>query len=161
MASNNLSGLAGLDATAPRLSSKDKYRDYVTHALAGFQLLEEGLKAYIDTYYKAVRKLVGGRLTFDYHRADIDKAALGKLVSIFSKTSSNMDLVRRIRKLTDHRDTAAHRAFAHLYGSSTSDAEFDRMSNEYVEIAGEVGTLLTELEAEHMKLVPLFEKRPA
>jgi hypothetical protein len=44
---------------------KDLYREGVSHALGGFQLLEEGLKTYLDVYYGTLRNLIGGKLHFD------------------------------------------------------------------------------------------------
>jgi hypothetical protein len=96
-------------------------------------------------------------LPFEYHRSDIDEAPLGKLTNIFSKLTSDQEFVRRIRKLTKHRDTAAHRAFAHLYGRSTSESDFDRMSTEYLEISTEVSELLVELGNQQTKLMDLLE----
>jgi hypothetical protein len=149
-------GLAGLAALIKGKSAKDGYRDIVTHTLAGFQLLEEGLKKYIDSHYGAIRILVKGRVHFAFDRKDIDQAPLGKLCNIFAKVCANQDLVKRLRALIKHRDEIAHRALTHLYGSNTSDAELQAMWDEYVEVSNQVSDALTDVHAELLNLGPIF-----
>ena len=98
------------------MSTAQYYRESASHALAGFQLLEEGLKSYVGTYHDTVRKFLPDKLVYRYSRQDIQDAALGKLVGVFSKISANDKLISELRTLTKTRDDLAHKAFVHLYG---------------------------------------------
>jgi hypothetical protein len=109
------------------MTLQEHYRDSVTNALGGFQLLEESLKNYLDLYYRSVRYLLGGRLHFDFHRADINDAPLGRLVGSFSKSCANASLVAQLRSLIKYRDAAAHRALICLYGQATTDEQYHEM----------------------------------
>ena len=139
----------------------EHYRTSVTNALAGFQLIEEGLKDYLDLYYQSVRHLLSNRLHFDYHRSDINKAALGRLVSIFAKTSTNASLTTRLRSLVDQRDSAAHTALVCLYDSSTTDAEYHIMIKANHALSDELREVLVALlsEVSSMRAVT-FGARP-
>ena len=44
---------------------EQQYREAASHALAGFQLVEQQLKEYIGYYYDAVRFLLNGKLSFN------------------------------------------------------------------------------------------------
>jgi hypothetical protein len=130
------------------MNSRDRYKEASTHALAGFQIIEESLKDYIGHYYDAVRKVLDAKLHFQYSRSDIDQAALGKLLSIFCKINKNEDLVKDLRKLIKHRDDLAHKALVHLYGEPKSDAEFDAMTDSAIEIAEKLGSLMATVRQE-------------
>ena len=140
------------------MNSRDHYKEASTHALAGFQLIEEGLKDYIGHYYDAVRKRLNGKLHFEYRRTDIDQAALGKLLSIFCKINGNEDLVKQLRKLLKHRDDLAHKALVHLYGTPKSDSEYAAMSDSAIETASKLGELMSVLHQEINRVVVIAKE---
>ncbi len=56
-----------------------RYQDAASHALAGFQLIEGGLKDYIGIYHKIVRRLLPDRPAYKHTRKDVEEVALGRL----------------------------------------------------------------------------------
>ncbi len=144
---------------SPLPPPKEFYGTSVGHALGGFQLLEEGLKSYIGLHYTTVRALVAGRVHFDFQRADIQEAALGRLLTIFAKLCSNRPFVEEIRRLVKHRDHAAHQAFARLYGINTSDSEFVKMAEENLKLATQLATIQGQLHAEMKSLLAVLEQQ--
>jgi hypothetical protein len=154
------SPLGTLAMLAKGRAKRDDYQESAAHALAGCQLLEGGLKFYIDVYYTTVRRLLNGRLHFDYGRKDIEHAPLGKLVNIFSRINSNAELVERLRRVINQRDEIAHRAFAHLYGSQLTDDDFTTRAGEYINFATDITKLLSALQEEHLKVHAELEKAP-
>src|SRR5688572_10988832 len=101
-------------------SAKENYRESVTHALGGFQLVEEGLKTYIDLYYETARQLLVGKLHFGFDKAEVQEAPLGRLLQIFSRINPNKELIAELKALVKDRNQAAHQAFVCLYGPATS-----------------------------------------
>jgi hypothetical protein len=130
------------------MSSEQLYRDGVVLALAGFQLLEDQLKNYLDVYYSAVRFLLAGRLSFEFARADINEAPLERLLTNVDKCCANKDLIKRVRSLVKKRNDLAHKAFLVLYGPRLSDSEMAVAVNDFHSVASELhqimGMLLDE-----------------
>lgn len=134
---------------------EQQYREAASHALAGFQLVEQQLKEYIGYYYDAVRFLLNGKLSFNYTREEMDEAALERLTNIFSKINSNEELIKRIRALIKHRNNVAHRALVHLYGKGRTDEELKANIDEFIEIAEKLGLILRDLLKETSNVVKI------
>ena len=130
------------------MTLQEHYRVSVTNALAGFQLVEESLKGYLGLYYQSIRHLLSGRLHFDFHRADINEAPLGRLVGSFSKSCANALLVARLRSLIKHRDTTAHKALVCLYESATTDEQYHDMIKANHRMSDETREVLIALSEE-------------
>ena len=128
------------------------------NALAGYQLIESVLKFYADTYYKAVRGFLDGKLHFDYHGKDVESAPLGRLISGFSKTCGNKQLVADLRKLLSHRDQIAHQGLLCLYDQDTSEETFHKMIKENHACTDELTRLLKEVLAEVDRVGLLWKK---
>ena len=143
------------------MENKEYYKEAAIHALAGFQLIEEGLKRYIVHYYDTVRYLLGDKLHFDYNESDVSEAALQRLLSIFSKINSNKELIEQLRKLVKQRDEIAHKAFVELYGPTKSEAEFEKMYQKYVEVGKQLSRLLTAVNDENFKLFSIYKSHAA
>jgi hypothetical protein len=135
------------------MNSRDRYKDASTHALAGFQLVEEGLKNYIGHYYDAVRKTLDGRLHFQHCRSDVEKAALDKLLNIFIQVNANDDLVKALKQMLKYRNDLAHKALTHLYGEPKSDEEFDAMTDSAIEAAKKLGELMSAIHEETLRVL--------
>ncbi len=100
-----------------------------------------------------MRYLLEGKLHFDYTESDISEAALQKLLSIFSKTNSNKELISKLRSLIKQRDEIAHKAFVVLYGSTNKvNAELEKLSEEYIQIAVQLGEILGDINDASLKL---------
>lgn len=137
------------------MASEQFYRESAVHALAGFQLIEEALKSYIGFYHETVRQCLPEKLTYRYSRQDVQEAALGKLVSVFGKVSSNDKLISELRTLVKTRDELAHKAFVNLYGPQPSQEEFANRGSALLKVAERLGLILGELNTDSMALVAL------
>jgi len=126
-------------------SLKDLYREGVTHALGGFQLLEEGLKTHSDLYYGTVTELLEGRLHFGYARSDIQDAAPGRLLAVFAKVCANQELLAEMRGLVKDRDQAAHQAFICLYGPGPNDQTLIEVTDANAKLGTQLSELLPRL----------------
>jgi hypothetical protein len=141
------------------MNAEQDYRRAATHALAGFQLIEEGLKTYVGQFHETVRKLLPAEIAYLHSQTDIQDAALGKLVNVFSKINSNKQLVAQLRALVKTRDELAHKAFLHLYGTRPAAEELASKTSTFIEVAALVGELLRSLNAESLKVVGVRPKR--
>jgi hypothetical protein len=135
------------------VAGEQYFRESATHALAGFQLVEEALKSYIGQYRDAVRRFLPEKLTYRYARQDVQEAALGKLVNVFAKVTPNDKLVAELRGLVKARDDLAHKAFVNLYGPKPSEEEFRKRGDAFIQVARRLGNILGELHEESVRLV--------
>jgi hypothetical protein len=131
---------------------KDLYRTGVTQALAGFQLIEEGLKTYLGIYFDSIRLLIGDRLHFGFAKEDYQDAALGRLITIFAKTSSNAELLSQLRSVTRQRDHIAHQALLKLYPEKPISVD------EYKGMLEEIDQMITKSEALHAAISSEMQK---
>src|ERR1700743_3716543 len=99
---------------------KRLYTDGVTQVLAGFQIIEDMLKSYLEVHFDLTRTILNGRLHFGFRREDYQDAALGRLAQVFSKLCSDKQLVADLRAVVERRDQIAHRALLKLYGPDLS-----------------------------------------
>ena len=106
------------------------YSRGVNQALAGFQLIEEMLKTYIEMHFDFIRLLVNGRAHFEFRREDYQEAALGRLTQVFSKLCSNGQLISDLRAVAKRRDFIAHRALLKLYDAQISPVEYTELMDE-------------------------------
>jgi hypothetical protein len=140
------------------MSATQLYRDGVTQALAGFQLIEEELKNYLEMHFECVRLILGGRLHFDFSRRDYQDAALGRLINVFSKVCPNKELVTDLRAVVKHRDHVAHQALLRLYSDKPpSDAEYLPLLSELNEVVQLVSRLLQRIVDEMAKLPKVLD----
>lgn len=134
-------------------TDEDLYREAVSHALAGFQLIEASLKDYIEAFHEVVRKHLPASITYLHGRADIEDASLGRLVGAFSRINGNAELIGKLRGLQRKRDELAHRALTKLYGQGRESFDFAGNTDPLVELANDLGYLLEEVQQEGLKLV--------
>ena len=97
------------------MNTEDQYREAVSHALAGFQLIEASLKSYVEEYHAAIRRHLPATLTYEYGRTDVEEASLGKLVNLFSRMNGNTGLIEKLRRLQRQRDVRQHRHQLHVH----------------------------------------------
>lgn len=71
------------------MTDQEYFRNIASHALAGFQLIEVGLKDYIADYHDKVRASLPSNMTYKYGARDVEDAPLGKLITLFERTNSN------------------------------------------------------------------------
>ena len=123
------------------------YRESVTNALAGYQLLESLIKLYTGTYNDAVRAIANDELFFDFHRKDIEDAPLGRLINGLARTCRNKKLVQDLRDLKSHRDQVAHQALLCTL-DNTADENYMKMTEKNHQIIDEIRRLHAAVLAE-------------
>ncbi len=142
------------------MDAAQRYRNAVSHALAGFQLVEEGLKDYLGFYYATVRRLLPDELAFGYARDDIKDAALGKLINVSSKVCSNTALIAELRTLIKVRDDLAHRALIDLYGNGAQTQDLELKTKALFQTAERINTLLKQVNEESLKVLSVATPSP-
>jgi hypothetical protein len=135
------------------VNDSEHYREIASHALAGFQLIEASLKGYIDDYHDKVRDSLPSGMTYLYSGADVQDAALGRLVSVFAKMNNNKALIEKLQNLQKERDNLAHRALVKLYGPARVTEDFSVQIPILIVLAEQLGLLLSDVLGEHVKLV--------
>lgn len=135
------------------MDREQQYRDAVSHALAGFQLVEEALKDYIGIYHEAVRKLLPSTIAYGSSRKDIQDAALGKLINVFAKSCGNQALITELRSLINTRDELAHRALLGLYGNAQEPSNLAERSVALQTIAEQISGLLAQINKEMLNVL--------
>lgn len=135
------------------MDREQQYRDAVSHALAGFQLVEEALKDYIGIYHEAVRRLLPSTITYGSSRKDIQDAALGKLINVFAKSCGDQALITELRSLISTRDELAHRALLTLYGSAQEPSDLAERSAALQKFAEQISGLLGQINKEMLKVL--------
>jgi hypothetical protein len=129
------------------------YSEAATHALAGFQIIEESLKDYITAYHQTVQKFLPTELVYQYQRSEIEDVALGNLVKNFSRMNSNTVLIDKLRKIKQVRDQLAHKALTKLYGPEKETFDFLENTDKFIDTAAELGLIIDEILKEHKKLL--------
>jgi hypothetical protein len=135
------------------MNAEQHYRDAASHTLAGFQLIEESLKSYIGYYHEMIRRLLPTEVAYRHSRAEIQDAALGKLVNIFGKINSNEVLISQLRTHIKVRNELAHTAFLHLYGELPPQQELKSRTASFIQISENLGELLGNLNEESNVIV--------
>lgn len=96
-------------------SESDKYKLQVLRTLSIFQALEFCLKLYVSAVYKIIKYKLNEEISFDYGYKDIENHPLEKLLALFKKLNSNMELQKRLSNLVSGRNVVAHKSliFSH------------------------------------------------
>lgn len=137
------------------MNNQKIYSEAATHALAGFQIVEESLKDYITAYHQTVKKFLPDELMYQHKRSDIEDLALGKLIEIFSKVNSNILLIGKLRKIKQTRDQLAHKALTKLYGPEKDTFDFLESTDRFIDTAAELGLIIEDILKEHNKLLAI------
>ena len=88
--------------------SPQKIHQTAIQALADFQLLEEGIRTYLDIAYATIRGATKNVIRFRFDRKCFEKDSLGKLVDKFSRLNSNDALISKLRQAVSERNRIAH-----------------------------------------------------
>lgn len=137
------------------------FKEIASLTLGGYQLLEAMLKTYLHNYFQIAKCRVGSDLHFAFSGDDYDKAALGTLLKVFSKTCADSALVKDLLTEIPHRDQVAHQALLVLYKrQSCSSAELARMAGELSIRAGLITSLLNRLNTANIDLIEAGRKVP-
>lgn len=132
---------------------KNLYEMRVSKTLAGFQIIEFMLKAYIATYCKEVKPLADGSADLSFTGTVFENYPLRKLIATFKKSNKNQDLIKSLIFVVAHRNQIAHRAFLPLYwNKKLSDQDYWRLIDEVAPMADQIEKILGELQLELEKL---------
>lgn len=131
---------------------RELYSSGANQVLAGFQIIEESLKNYIECHFNFTRAFLNGRLHFDFRREDYQEAALGRLIQVFSKLCNDKKLIIDLRSLVQRRDHIAHKALLKLYDDNTSPDEYSDLINELQSDMVKISALMIRISSETAKL---------
>lgn len=131
---------------------EQRYRNAVGQALAGFQLIEEGLKVYLSAYHTLVRALLPDEIAYGYTGDDLRDAPLGTLLRAFARANANETLIRELRAEQGLRDELAHRAYLDLFGEKVSEPEVETRIDPMIRTCGRVASLVGRVYFETQKL---------
>lgn len=84
---------------------------HLMRALAFMQMIEEALRLYVGTAEELIAAGVPYGVPFRVDRKGINRAALGKITTMFEKVNRNQGLIANLQKLPEHRNYLAHAAF--------------------------------------------------
>jgi hypothetical protein len=120
--------------------------------LGAFQLLEFGLKAYVGRAYSVIKESVGDKMYFGYSAKDVEEFPLERLLNVFSKLSSNKDLLARLNKLRVERNHIAHRSLIITMGPLYDPGAVEDKYHEYFWLEDELTECLQLVIQEARKL---------
>jgi hypothetical protein len=133
---------------------KQMYEKGVNQLLAGFQLIEDMLKSYLEAHFDLTRAFLAGRLHFEFRREDYQEAPLNRLMHVFSRLCANSQLVTELRAVIKRRNDVAHRALLKLFDNQLSPTDYAALINELATDNAAVASLLQRLHDEFIKLLP-------
>ena len=92
-----------------------RYASKVGNALSACQVVEEGLKLYLDLVFLRIQKEVHGTIPFHFKGEDYRSASMEKLLHVFRRLTDNRDLLERLESFKAERNYLAHRAVAEYF----------------------------------------------
>jgi len=93
--------------------NEDEFYLKVSHALSGFQLVEQELKLYITEALQLAAKCIDGRLPFKMKGNDFADSSLERLIQTFKKLSDDEKLVKELNRFKDERNFLSHKGITH------------------------------------------------
>lgn len=99
------------------------FTDNLSGVLINFQYLEESLRMNISLSYQIIIKKVGNTIPFNFSYKDVEKDALGTLISKYEKFCNDVDLIKSLRDLVQHRNGAAHKGWL-MHTVQRNDKEY-------------------------------------
>ncbi|WP_369915443.1 hypothetical protein AB8810_02250 [Xanthomonas sp. NCPPB 3005] len=135
-------------------TDKELYREGASHALAGYQMIEELLKTYIGNYFGIVRSLVQDKIYFGFRKQDYKQAPLGRLLQTFDKICADKELVAALRAEVPHRDHIAHQSLLVLFAKSQPTPEdFSKLLEDLTVRNSAIQAVMLQLHAAHKSLI--------
>lgn len=94
----------------------DEYLSLIQEALLAFQMIEEGLKIYIQGSYE-IKSFTSPDGEDDYEKElkNINNTPLGPLIKKYLAFSKNENLANDLKEITEWRNFCAHNAYAHEF----------------------------------------------
>ena len=127
--------------------------------LGGYQLIEAMLKTYLRNYFQIAKHRLGSDFYFGFSGDDYDKAAIGTLLRVFSKTCADSALIKDLQAEVPHRDHVAHQALLVLYRRQPCNyAELRELADELSARSVSITNILIQLNELHEGLVAPYKK---
>ncbi|MCE4286603.1 hypothetical protein LYZ77_17200 [Xanthomonas hortorum pv. vitians] len=140
-------------------SEKKSFQEIASLTLGGYQLIEAMLKTYLHNYFRIAKHRLGKDFYFGFSGHDYDKAALGTLLKVFSKTCVDPALVKDLQAEVPHRDHVAHQALLVLYRRQPcSSEELSALADELSARTESITNLLSRLNTLHIGLVAPYQE---
>jgi len=118
----------------PAPSDVANYMALAQKVMLHFQLVEEGLKAYLSLARQVIQRTIPKELDFRLADEEIDAWPLGRLTSAFARHSRNAELVQALNRLRPLRNHVSHKAFAYgFYSDFTEEIDFAKESRTLME----------------------------
>jgi hypothetical protein len=89
----------------------ERYMNAAQSAMFQFQLIEEGLKAYLWMINEIIRSSIPDKIDFNVPHSEIDSMPLERLLNVFGKHTKNRALLKQLNRLRASRNHVAHKAF--------------------------------------------------
>lgn len=130
---------------------------HLMRALAFMQMIEEALRLYVGTAEQLIAAGVPYGVPFRVDRNGINRAALGKITTMFEKVNRNVDLIAHLRKLPEHRNYLAHTAFMQsVRGIHDESIDLDFARKHAIEVGNHAEELLKLIAQEMRSLLLNF-----
>ena len=91
-----------------------EHGDALLALVLDFQLVEEGLKRYLERAFDLIRSRTSDLLNFGFDRSSVNDWPLGRLIDNFKKYSGDKQLAKDLEALRPYRNYCAHRAFMEI-----------------------------------------------
>ncbi len=134
------------------------YWQAVSHAASNFQFLEETLKMYFTTCFKIVELSVAEKIEFKFTYKDVERLSLGRLVVLFSKYSSNEELLAMLRGLPEKRNSIAHQAYLLTQAGMEDPAFLQQKLDEVRKVSEKAAAAVQALFSELRRVTGLFKE---
>ena len=132
-----------LDIMDMRRQQAKELMPHLIRALAFMQMIEDGLRLYVGTAEELISAGVPYGVSFRVDRKGINKAALGKITTMFEKVNRNEELIAHLRKLPEHRNYLAHAAFMQtILGIQDEDIDLEYAKKHAVSVGDHAEELL-------------------
>jgi hypothetical protein len=127
----------------------ENYMALAQRVMLSFQLIEEGLKAYLSIARDVVKASIPKELDFVFTSEEIDAMPLGRLTQAFGRYTKNRDLVQDLNRIRPMRNHASHKAFVYgFYSDFVEEIDFEEEFRSLEEARSAASTVFQALSRE-------------
>lgn len=149
-----------LERKKPESAEHHACKAAMADALSAFQMIEVGLKIYLDIAYRLIEKTFDGRLVVRLPRNNLENRSLGQLLREFQKYSGNDTFIKAIEKLLPERNKLAHHAFYDVHRATLKGNELIKMGQKAKSLHRKVHECSGLLEKEIEMIYNLYKEIP-
>ena len=130
----------------------------IADALSIFQLIEEGLRIYLDNAYHVIERSIGDRMVIRLTIKSLQYGSLRRLLDEFRKYSGNVKLISKLEKLIPQRNSLAHQAFLEMYRTTLKRNDLIKLTKQAKNIHGKAYECSGLLETEIDMIAKLYDE---